>query len=58
MICDQIACSPTFQRDYFGAHTFRVMPGKENPRLLKDRDIRMYYVSICLHVSKHVTFRH
>ncbi|OAX31820.1 6-phosphogluconate dehydrogenase, partial [Rhizopogon vinicolor AM-OR11-026] len=29
------------QRDYFGAHTFRVQPGMENPRLLKDKDIHI-----------------
>jgi hypothetical protein len=28
------------QRDYFGAHTFRVMPGKENDRLKAGEDIR------------------
>jgi 6-phosphogluconate dehydrogenase len=28
------------QRDYFGAHTFRVMPGKENARLRAGDDIR------------------
>jgi hypothetical protein len=28
------------QRDYFGAHTFRVMPGKENERLKTGEDIR------------------
>jgi 6-phosphogluconate dehydrogenase len=30
------------QRDYFGAHTFRVMPGKENERLVAGKDIRAY----------------
>jgi len=29
------------QRDYFGAHTFRVLPGKENSRLPKDKDIHI-----------------
>ncbi|KAI6031921.1 6-phosphogluconate dehydrogenase [Pisolithus microcarpus] len=29
------------QRDYFGAHTFRVLPGKENDRLKKDHDIHI-----------------
>ncbi|KAI6045016.1 6-phosphogluconate dehydrogenase [Pisolithus marmoratus] len=29
------------QRDYFGAHTFRVLPGAENDRLKKDLDIHI-----------------
>ncbi|KAG1866272.1 6-phosphogluconate dehydrogenase [Suillus tomentosus] len=29
------------QRDYFGAHTFRVVPGKENSRLPKGADIHI-----------------
>ncbi|KAG8817388.1 phosphogluconate dehydrogenase (decarboxylating) gnd1 [Serendipita sp. 399] len=29
------------QRDYFGAHTFRVLPGKENERLVPDHDIHI-----------------
>lgn len=29
------------QRDYFGAHTFRVMPGKENSRLRTNEDIHI-----------------
>ncbi|GJJ09417.1 6-phosphogluconate dehydrogenase (decarboxylating) [Clathrus columnatus] len=29
------------QRDYFGAHTFRVMPGKENSRLRVSEDIHI-----------------
>jgi 6-phosphogluconate dehydrogenase len=28
------------QRDYFGAHTFRVLPGKENATLKANEDIR------------------
>ena len=28
------------QRDYFGAHTFRVVPGKENAKLKLGEDIR------------------
>jgi len=28
------------QRDYFGAHTFRVLPGAENERLPTGKDIR------------------
>ena len=28
------------QRDYFGAHTFRVVPGKENAKLKAGEDIR------------------
>lgn len=28
------------QRDYFGAHTFKVLPGKENERLTANTDIR------------------
>ena len=30
------------QRDYFGAHTFRVLPGKENARLKAGENIREY----------------
>lgn len=30
----------TLQRDYFGAHTFRVLPGKENAKLKSGEDIR------------------
>src|ERR1700691_1487770 len=30
------------QRDYFGAHTFRALPGKENARLKAGQDIREY----------------
>ena len=30
------------QRDYFGAHTFRVLPGKENAKLQPGQDIRTY----------------
>lgn len=29
------------QRDYFGAHTFRVLPGKENDRLKEGQDIHV-----------------
>ncbi|KAF8559282.1 6-phosphogluconate dehydrogenase [Imleria badia] len=29
------------QRDYFGAHTFRVLPGKENAKLKKGEDIHI-----------------
>jgi 6-phosphogluconate dehydrogenase len=29
------------QRDYFGAHTFRVLPGKENAKLQADKDIHI-----------------
>ncbi|CAE6459609.1 unnamed protein product [Rhizoctonia solani] len=29
------------QRDYFGAHTFRVLPGKENERLPEGKDIHI-----------------
>lgn len=29
------------QRDYFGAHTFRVLPGKENATLQADKDIHI-----------------
>lgn len=28
------------QRDYFGAHTFRVLPGKENAKFKTGEDIR------------------
>lgn len=30
------------QRDYFGAHSFRVMPGKENERFQAGKEIRAY----------------
>lgn len=30
------------QRDYFGAHTFRVLPGKENAKFKAGEDIRAY----------------
>lgn len=33
------------QRDYFGAHTFRVLPGKENERLTSNEDIRKFIYS-------------
>ena len=29
------------QRDYFGAHTFRVLPGKENSKLQAGKDIHI-----------------
>ncbi|KAE8221230.1 hypothetical protein CF319_g5377 [Tilletia indica] len=29
------------QRDYFGAHTFRVLPGKENSKLPLDKDVHI-----------------
>lgn len=29
------------QRDYFGAHTFRVLPGKENAKLQSGKDIHI-----------------
>jgi len=29
------------QRDYFGAHTFKVLPGKENERLTSGEDIHI-----------------
>lgn len=32
----------TMQRDYFGAHTFRVLPGKENAKLKAGEDIRTF----------------
>jgi 6-phosphogluconate dehydrogenase len=35
-----IGISSLLQRDYFGAHTFRVLPGKENARLKPGEDIR------------------
>lgn len=34
-----------FQRDYFGAHTFRVLPGKENAKFKAGDDIRKYQSS-------------
>jgi hypothetical protein len=39
------------QRDYFGAHTFRVLPGKENAKLKANEDIREYSLIIVGHVS-------
>lgn len=30
------------QRDYFGAHTFLVLPGKENERFVSGENIRAY----------------
>ncbi|KAG8219980.1 6-phosphogluconate dehydrogenase [Butyriboletus roseoflavus] len=33
-------CCP-LKRDYFGAHTFRVLPGKENAKLKKGEDIHI-----------------
>ena len=39
------------QRDYFGAHTFRVLPGKENARLKGGEDIREYPLSTVGHAS-------
>ena len=30
------------QRDYFGAHTFLVLPGKENEKLPSGQDIRAF----------------
>lgn len=30
------------QRDYFGAHTFLVLPGKENEKLPSGQDIRTF----------------
>jgi hypothetical protein len=51
IVSEQITYSPIVQRDYFGAHTFRVVAGKENPRLPKDRDIRLCSISVCLHLS-------
>jgi len=33
------------QRDYFGAHTFKVLPGKENERLVAGDDIRTFSLS-------------
>lgn len=35
------------QRDYFGAHTFRVVAGKENARLKAGEDIREYALALC-----------
>lgn len=39
------------QRDYFGAHTFRVLPGKENAKLKAGEDIREYSFIIAGHIS-------
>jgi 6-phosphogluconate dehydrogenase len=35
--------APIQQRDYFGAHTFRVLPGKENSKFQAGKDIRTYF---------------
>jgi hypothetical protein len=37
------------QRDYFGAHTFHVLPGKENERFVSGENIRAFsfYLSGC-----------
>lgn len=47
------------KRDYFGAHTFRVLPGKENAKLKKGEDIRTFRViansPICIFT---ILFRH
>ncbi len=53
----QVSCKPNIfllnriintsfasQRDYFGAHTFRVLPGKENAKLKAGEDIRGYNI--------------
>lgn len=34
------------KRDYFGAHTFRVLPGKENERFKAGEDIRTSHHNI------------
>lgn len=39
------------QRDYFGAHTFRVLPGKENAKFKTGEDIRKCFQCI---VSRHI----
>ena len=47
-ICDFVInhVSPTLlQRDYFGAHTFRVLPGKENAKLKTGEDIREFQLT-------------
>jgi len=31
------------QRDYFGAHTFLVLPGKENERFVSGENIRAFF---------------
>ena len=41
-----LTCDPSLtesQRDYFGAHTFRVLPGKENSKFKTGEDIRVYH---------------
>ena len=45
------------QRDYFGAHTFKVVPGKENAKLPLGQDIRKQPVIShrqYLHISLYV----
>jgi 6-phosphogluconate dehydrogenase len=45
------------QRDFFGAHTFRVLPGKENAKLKAGEDIRKFASPLCFALLMH-RFRH
>lgn len=42
------------QRDYFGAHTFRVVPGKENAKLKASEDIRTFSDALLLSLISHL----
>ena len=44
------------QRDYFGAHTFRVVPGKENAKLQAGQDIRTFLTAVVIFVIVHIYF--
>ena len=41
------------QRDYFGAHTFEVLPGKENERFKAGEDIRVSHIFLITRVTSH-----
>lgn len=46
------------QRDYFGAHTFKVLPGTENERLKAGEDIRKLTLTIIILRFTKEFFRH
>ena len=48
---DVLELLTAFQRDYFGAHTFRVLPGKENEIRKAGEDIRMYSFPFIEYIS-------
>jgi 6-phosphogluconate dehydrogenase len=45
------------QRDYFGAHTFKVRPGQENERLKAGEDIHVKWTATSGNVSDHIAYR-